>query len=195
MALVVWSGGCDSTLVLHDLAKKQGNVRALSIRHINVPAAKESDRARTRLLSRLQKKGLNIDHTTIDVNQCESDVQIEALDGGCAQPVLWLAIAVGYLREKEDLYFGHHRGDDFWEFRSAFEAAFRALQKIRGGKGKIVYPLRAFHKADILKRLQALSLYRDCWYCENPRDGKRCGRCRPCITHRTAIWQLQEGLA
>lgn len=197
MALVVWSGGCDSTLVLHDVAKEQGGARALSVRHFQVLAAEESAAARGKLLARFKKMGLNIEHSTVKVDQEDSWVQGYHCDGGLAQPILWLSMAVSYLTEDEDLYFGYHKGDDFWTFSFPFADAFRALQKVRGGKGKLRYPLEHLHKADILKRLQALGLYRDCWYCETPRrkPGKRCGKCRPCITHRTALWQLSEGLA
>lgn len=195
MALVIWSGGCDSTLVLHDVAKKLGSVRALSIQHPQVLACEESIAARERLLIRLRKRGLNIEHTTLVLDHGATDIQVETHDGCNPQAVLWLTLGVAYLRQDEDIYFGYHRGDDFWTDQRAVAKAFQALQWIRNGKGKISYPLEGHTKADIIKRLQALGLYRDCWYCEDPRKGKRCGKCRPCITHRTAVWQLSEGLA
>jgi len=54
MSLVLWSGGCDSTLVLWDLLQKQSPndppIHTLSIDHFAVCAGKEQASARSQIL-------------------------------------------------------------------------------------------------------------------------------------------------
>ena len=60
MSLVLWSGGCDSTLILHRLAKKaskENPVRALTVEHNRVGALNEQRAARRKILAWMKRKG------------------------------------------------------------------------------------------------------------------------------------------
>lgn len=193
MALVLWSGGCDSTLVLYRLLKEhqdedKGYVHAISVNHDQVPANKESQIARKKILAKFKKMRLWVLHTEVNI---KSKGYREVYPcGGLTQPTIWLTI-INYLKEKEDLYFGYIKGDDIWHHKYAFEEACKNLFSLGCRSGNVIMPLEYTSKEEVIKELKQLNLLDLCWYCERPEKGKACGDCLSCKTHRKGMWAYE----
>lgn len=205
--LVLWSGGCDSTLMLHDLAlanhahsqvkpRLAGDkvleapysspVRAISFScHQIEGGGAASKKARTKIIGVLRKKGLTIDHTEVAVSY-QGDAQMLCGNGGCAQAPIWLVYAQLFLEVDEDLYLGYIRGDDIWHHKSELHWVFQYCQSVIGKTGKLYTPLEWDRKCDVQKRLAEIELLDLCWYCEMKSD-KPCGECPACVTHKAGL--------
>ncbi len=202
MPLVLWSGGCDSTLVLFDLLRKrqaQGilglpddPVRAVSFTHPQVMAQEENRKARLALIPILENRFGKFARSefaiTLDGFGCSTN-------GGCIQPMMWMLQAALCLEKSEDLYIGYVRTDCALVYRPQLYAGFSAIQEMNYRTGKLFFPLEWTQKPEIITRLKTERLYRHTWYCESPENGKKCGKCSPCTTHRTALWKISQGLA
>lgn len=189
--LVCWSGGCDSTLALHDVARAEGNTaRAVSVVDSRIARNDEAKAARAKLLRRFKRVGIAIKHTVVEVSQA-GDFNIET-PGGLYQPTMWLSAAILFLGANDDLCFGYIKSDDFWHHRAAFEEAFRCCQLMRYGAGQLRFPLEWDSKAEVIQRLQDLKLYSACWWCEAYQTGRPCRWCSPCMTHRKALWEIEQ---
>lgn len=214
--LVCWSGGCDSTLVLYDLAKKakamrdapepcyrcqpqakaswgDDTVRAITICHSQVGAEDEQRAARQATLAKFKEWGLTVDAFEIKVDAGSS---MEHL--GLPQALIWL-YASQCLRVEESLYSGYHRGDDFWIFSDKFRKVFKNLQEIGERTGSWLTPLETYAKREIIVKLKEANLYESTWWCDSPKkvtkkgskiqESKPCGGCTPCITHNMALYE------
>jgi len=194
MSLVLWSGGCDSTLVLRDLAHEKSTkkepVRALTIVHNQVGARREQADARAKILAEFRDCGLHIKHIKVSIKVSGPDW---AVGGGSFQAMLWLSTAVSILGKGEELYTGHCEEDSVWkrygQLSSALKGALSALDK---DDCEWVTPLCWESKREIIRRLKELKLHDMCWWCESPKSGKRCGQCTPCRMHETALWQMKR---
>jgi len=195
MPVVLFSGGCDSTLVLYDLAMKvlksnfSEHITAVSINHDQVPANFQQKTAREKIKAEFEKRELTfIRYIEVDIKQYGGDVE----PSGIAHPVIWLPTATLYLHKEDSLYLGYHSGDDYWIYRSHAELAVTNFCSVLDKTIKLVYPLEGYYKLQIIKNLRARGLYDLCWYCEYPtKENKPCGTCVPCKAHRTALWQLE----
>lgn len=196
MTLVCWSGGCDSTLVLWDLAQKaspQKPVRAVSFDVSQVNMGKEQARARKRILARMKKNGLHVEHTNIKIDSGEGFIR----QAGSPQAVLWL-IASQALETEEDLYLGIVAKDDWWISYSSWYSVFNTLQSVAERTGVIVTPLGGTPKRVVLKYLEKAGLLDLTWWCaasDLPKNKLRktpCGECSSCIAHETALWQRER---
>lgn len=206
MSLISWSGGCDSTLLLYELAVKSSEekpVRAVSLMHPQVAADVEHRKARQAILKRLRKRGHHILHQELHLRIHTSNGKRTGgggkhawfhcnSNGGIIQPVFWMPLAATYLGKDEDLYMGYIREDDLWQYEGNFGRAFGDLQFLMGKTGAIKYPFKLEYKWQILKRLRNVKLLDLCWYCETPKKGKACGECASCFKHKSALWQLGE---
>ena len=192
MSLVMWSGGCDSTLVLYDLAQrhtKEKPVHALTVIHSSVPAQEEQARAREKIKKRFKKLELPIRYSVIEVNHLG-----DCYPTGMTQPMVWISHGVSMLSkhfDDEDFYTGHHKGDTMWtswaSYLHTFESMCSALEK----KSEWRVPLMKQSKAWIIDRLREEDLYALCWWCEDPKAGRACGKCLPCKTHHLALYELK----
>jgi len=194
-ALVCWSGGADSTLILHEMARVHGTpespVRAVAITSSQVTARKHEKRARTRLLRTFLKQGL---HVSL------SEIHVEVVSGaglewhGLPQAVLWL-YASQMLGPTEHLVLGYIKGDDWIADRAEFWAVFNALQKVGGRTGELWTPLRYIEKRGVLDGLKTRKLLDLTWWCEVPpkhKGNKPCGTCESCQRHEAALWRLEK---
>lgn len=201
MALVLWSGGCDSTLALYQLLKKHsedqtGWVHTISLMHSNVPAPHENRQARNRLLAKFKAQRLPICHTEI-MTTYKGYRQAEKGDG-LIQPLIWLTTAISYLKENEDLYTGYIATDQVWHYKPQLLTACDSLLSIAGKTGKIKHPLEWYTKEEVIKELAEANLLDSCWSCEFPKKIKRksipCGDCVPCKTHQKGMWAYEKWL-
>lgn len=187
--LVLWSGGCDSTLCLLDAAKL-GPVRAVSIAHANVPAGSEQAAARAAILKRIQPDRETISHKTITISHDHGGFDWHSA-GGLNQVALWLANAQLFLLDNEDLCMGYIRSDDVWHYRQCIVEIWERFRAVLHKTGNLIFPLEWLSKADVIRRLRDDGVLDLCWYCESPRDGIACGRCTSCLTHATGLARLE----
>lgn len=194
MTLILWSGGFDSTLVLYDecvRSKKKGLAppRALSISHQNIGANREQRRARKLIAKNLRSRGLKFKY-------CEVTISVRGKFGVCSaggltQPTIWLPTAMLYLKEKEDLLFGWCRSDDAMHYVGELRWIFQYMRDVMCKEGKLELPLEWTHKYKVIRRLREASLISLPWTCEEPRNWKACGQCKPCLDLKTARFRLK----
>jgi len=191
MSLVLWSGGCDSTLLLYTLAMWSSEpVRALTIEHPQVEAKAEQAIARNRIAAEFNRRGLAIDHTTVRVAH---EGTLGSYKGdGLGQPQIWISIGTMYLQPNDSLNVGYVAGDDVWGRFDALQSTFDGIQKVAGKSGSLSTPLRYFTKEIVIRRLMMLDLYRLCWWCEMPKLGKPCGKCHPCTRHAETLLLMRR---
>lgn len=197
MITVMFSGGCDSTLVLYTaLMKKQrkessdyDRVNVVSIGCNQIPAQSQQANSREKILNEFRRRELtDFEMTEVTLNTTGSGIR-QSETGGIIQPAIWLTLAPLYMNNNGILQMGYHSGDDFWRARYDAEESFNRSCKVLAKTCSIQYPLEDLTKADIISRLKDRGLYELCWYCEFPDNNKPCGNCVPCKTHRTALWQ------
>ena len=199
MSLVLWSGGCDSTLVLWDLLQKQSRndppIRTLSIDHFAVWAGKEQAAAREKIMAVLRKQGYRVENETVTI-RCGDMLCVPVRTEGSntrlriPQAAIWIGQAVMHLNPDEDMYVGYIRGDDVWHHVREWRWAFQYMAYIVGRTGKLIAPLEWDTKADVIEMLKKAGLFKYCWTCSDPREGKQCGRCKECRTQALALHEL-----
>ena len=199
MPLVCWSGGCDSTLVLYDLAQKasiEDPVRAVSFDVSQIFMRKEQALARKRVLAWMKKKGFHIEHFELTLDSgSKGDYGLH--NHGNPQAVLWL-LATQALKKHEDLYMGFIRRDSWWRDYASWHSVFATLQNVAERKGKLYTPLCDVNKHKVVARLREIGLLDLTWWCaaddlpKNKRRREPCGSCSSCIDHETAVWQHER---
>jgi 7-cyano-7-deazaguanine synthase in queuosine biosynthesis len=200
MSLVLWSGGCDSTLVLYEQLKEARigpTVKVLSIEHGEISAPQRSCEAaaREKIIAWFKKQGLyNARYATLHIRLVGN---VNGVQDGYVQPQFWLGAAVALLYRDEDAYMAYLEGELEDRIRDVV-AAFDSLQAVSRKVGKLRLPLRDRTKASAILQLRSLGLYDLCWYCEEPKgvDGvdKPCGKCGSCRSHRLACLKIEHGL-
>lgn len=197
MSVVMFSGGCDSSLLLYEEAMKisrkevcYSTVVAVSVCHDQIRHSSVQRESRVRFLDEMRRRELDrhIQCVEVDITQRGGSVTVS----GLVQPSIWFSLAPLYAGAEDTVLLGYHDGDQFWQYRHEAEAALHGLSALLNKKLVASYPLRLTSKADIIKTLKDRGLYDLCWYCENPVGWSVCGTCDPCKTHRTALWQLSE---
>jgi 7-cyano-7-deazaguanine synthase in queuosine biosynthesis len=191
MNLVLWSGGNDSTLVLHDLLQnhwlyvRDGEiVPQVWTLTIELPpqhtAVEEQRAARARIGEALRAKGAHFDEHVITLSGATNRHQGD----GLIQPQLWIGNAVSLLGENDDLYAGYVGGDSALRKRDALYRMFDAAQTLGRKRGRLILPLEYVRKVDVLRRLDEGGLAGLTWTCERPTrfmgQGLACGGCDPC---------------
>ena len=191
--MVCWSGGCDSTLLLHHAARIYGTpsapVRALSINSDQVTGAVKESQVRKRLMRKFKKMGLHIKQVELSIT---ADKGIGMLNYGLSQAVMWL-MGTQALEEKESLALGYIKGDDWPQHIEAFQSVFDTLQRVNSRTGNLWLPLIHTEKRGVLHQLRELELLDLTWWCGVPKRKRRkepCGECKSCMTHETALWKL-----
>jgi 7-cyano-7-deazaguanine synthase in queuosine biosynthesis len=203
--VVLWSGGLDSTLVLHGLALESTNnwqvrgyypIHTFSIDvHPQIEKVQLAAQrvARKRYLAWATKKskqhspspGLWLQHHDLELTDHTSE---EANSSGQAH--LWLSMLVPYLRDGDLVHFGYIRGDDFWHYRTVFVRALHAMAEMCQIKVTPVFPLEWEWKPEVVAKLLEYNIPSNTyWTCESPvKKGRQilpCGKCHKC--HELAV--------
>ncbi len=194
---VVWSGGCDSTLLLVEMAADATLANPLyavsfTTDHIGEGKSAKELEARKKIKSKLSGK---------PIEYIEIKTQVEGIPyvggrQGLSQPPLWLGSLLPFMFDDSRLCFGYIVTDHFWHYRSHFESMFDSLAKIAGRERLSFYfPYEWNTKVEILKRLKEEGFYDLCWWCENPdyadKVTKICNvNCSSCPTHILALNEL-----
>lgn len=213
MTLVLWSGGCDSTLALLNELRTASNcqterVDTLSIIHPQVGAVNQQRMARRRISEAIRERsdiggklGQCYEITLQNGNILDhfaghgSEAGIQLGNGGLAQPLIWLPLAQQYLGPEEDLVTGWIKGDCVWHFRTEINQIFETMSKVNIKTGELRFPLEWFEKSEVIQDLKTWDFLDMCWYCEGvgfDMGNEPCGQCEPCLTHMAAKYRLEQ---
>ncbi|HEV8061104.1 MAG TPA: 7-cyano-7-deazaguanine synthase [Gemmataceae bacterium] len=192
--LLLWSGGCDSTLMLFWFARQavaNGDPapRTLAINYEQVPCAEQQRKARGAILKELAHRKLPVQHAELTLTketeaaiECEQGANADGSRTGLVQPALWLSLAQPFLQPTENLYLGYVRGDDIWHYRTQLFDAFNAMQGVLKKTGTLQLPYEWWPKCSVISELRAADLLKHVWYCEDRTVKKPCGSCPACRT-------------
>lgn len=180
-ALVSWSGGRDSTLLLiHLLSETDKPVRAVTIETDQIAAAGIQRVVMTSLKKELEAKYREFSWETIRI-QYEPHAGVFAKAFG--QCLTWLTTLSLYTFLDEDLYIGYVRGDDVWHIRTEMFELYNTITKIGEKNGKLILPLEWADKTSIFTTLRDLGYLDKTWFCQDA--GLRpCGECASCRTDK-----------
>ena len=188
--VVIWSGGCDSTLLLKEVAEQYGTVDkpivALSVNHYLIDENKnriEKQRRET-ILEVLKKQGLRILHTEINIS---GDASVHTSYNNPTQAYIWLSTVLPYIKDGGKFYLGYIRSDDATMKLSEIRELHKSIDKFLGKDTTLMTPYILNTKEDIISELMSSDLYKHTWYCEMPKDFEPCRNCQPCKTHQMAI--------
>jgi len=192
--IVIWSGGCDSTLVLAERAVKSSKENPVHTLSFNVPWIDKRQMrceflARKKILKELKKRGLHIinHEVTLTENQ-ELDFEY-----GLPQQHFWFLMSVFYTKKNDKVYFGYIREDDWWHIEKHYTNAHYYLKLCRDRDAKFVYPLEWISKEEVVRNLKKEDLLDLCWVCDSPKKiGVPCGKCKKCLELKDAINKLDE---
>ena len=177
-------------------------IRTLTVVHEQIPAQQEQANARHDFITAMNKRGCTWNHQEVHITTKLMDNATFGVysQGGLSQPGIWVPTAIPYLKQDEDLWLGYIKSDDAITYLSQITATFDNLKYICNKTGSVKYQLEHFTKAEIIYHLKRLKLYKHTWHCEGvgKTDAKKatkkpCHKCAPCMTHATALWQLQTG--
>lgn len=188
--LLLRSGGCDSTYVLAERLKAKEPVRTISIVHPQFNLNAEQKHARKLVVEHFKRKKITWPHLDFEISRrhpfgYRHNVQM----GGCL-PGIWIGIAAAHLEQAEDLGIAYIKGDNAIHWLESIRGAFASLQSLSWRTGKLELPVEWLSKAQIIAGLKRHRLLGKTWWCENPNNGRKCGKCSPCMTHKTAEWVL-----
>ena len=197
-AIVFWSGGCDSTLVLHDLIvaddfdlRNPITVFWFDWSALNSDKLMAESKARNKFIAWTKKKGYR---NRFEVHKISLNSELVPVDEGLPQAVGWLCMAAPYIPNHANVYIGYHRQDDFWHNYHNFDSALKYLMCVRGADDvTLQYPLQWDTKQEIISRCKQAGIYVFTWWCENPltRPLRKCGRCGPCLTHKLGLLEAK----
>lgn len=198
--IVLWSGGCDSTLALYDVARKRlkgeelddsGRLLAISINHDQVGHTSVEAEYRELIKTEFKKRELPVQFETVTHTSTVGAVQ----GSGLVLPYVWLLSILPYADSyrKETIITGYHDGDQFWKFSHEIKKITKHTARMLHRKIQIEHPLEFYKKSQIIRNLKDRGLYEMCWYCQDPTNEKiACGKCSSCITHKIAQKFLEE---
>jgi 7-cyano-7-deazaguanine synthase in queuosine biosynthesis len=188
--LLLWSGGCDSTLILAARLANKEPVRTISISINQFNHNAEQFAARQAIVAHYKKKKIQWPHVEVSIaNKYPFDFKSHVQMGGVI-PGIWMGLAPAYLDINEDLAVGYIHGDNAIHWLEDIRSAFRSLQAISQRTGQLVLPIEWHSKAMVIHELKTHRLLGKTWWCENPKKGRPCGLCAPCMTHKMGLWQL-----
>jgi len=180
--IVVWSGGMDSTVLLHYVARYAATVErpvvALTLDHpyLHRDQMRMQEIAQTEYLAWAKKKGLCIQHTVVKLV-----LRGEAEDQTWGQPPMWLSHLAPLFGDKDKIYFGYLKRDVFWHGVEEWDWAWKGLDKLYRRETTYVCDFEYKEKWEILQKLQEYRIPKRCWWtCEHPDGKKPCGRCHKC---------------
>ena len=197
---VMWSSGCDSTLLLYELLKKYGPDKVIAISckfpWLNKKKASHEVVFRQRFIDDLKRRDTGLSgftHYTIDVNwqyRPKDSKNGGYHSSGLLQPYSWLTIALPLLKPNDWFYIGTIRGDDLVtlylrQFQDLFEASSKMLNK----EIHLCMPYVGYTKANVITKLIEYGIYDLTWFCEKPESPTSgpCTNCHPCKTHIEAL--------
>lgn len=204
-AIVLLSGGLDSTTVLAIARAKGFSCHTLAVSYGQRHSAELQAAARvSRLLGAAEHRQMNVDLASIG-GSALTDLRIAVPETATigipvtyvpARNTLFLALALGWAEVlgAQHIFIGVNAVDYSGypdcrpEFITAFESLARLATKagVEGGQFRVLAPLMAMSKAEIIRAGQALGVdYGQTVSCyQATPDGRACGRCESCRLRR-----------
>ncbi len=195
---VLWSGGCDSTLLLYELIELYGfsNVVAVSYKYPWLGPKYNNERISREAFKaamKLKYGDLQIRHIEIDVSvNSVSGCGLSAYPGGLPQSVAWLLSIPLYATPKSYIYDGGISNDDLTLKLDLYNQTLESVSDLLMRDFVIRHPYVYMYKWEILEKLFKYDIYKYTWFCEQPDNDKPCCKCRPCQTHIIALKYLEE---
>lgn len=197
---LIWSGGCDSTLMLDwlsEYASSKQPLRVVTIKSdaIDTDQQKLEARAREKIKERYKDKAIVYAEIETEIKAPDGEFlhKTESRSYGLAQVTFWLGSVMPFMSNHCDIYFGYVKEDCFWHYRSHVDSIIKSMAMINGMDDVVLkYPYEWETKENIIRRLKEKKLLDLVWYCEAPKDGKPCGRCGSCETHDRALYFIKE---
>jgi 7-cyano-7-deazaguanine synthase in queuosine biosynthesis len=198
--IVLWSGGCDSTLLLYELLDAYGaeNVIAISYNYPwldSIKAELENDH-REIFKRKMKLMGLryaNFKHHVVEINMPEDSIDVQTCSG-LPQALGWLFMIPMYANENSYIYAAYVKDDDFLTegYKYHYKNIFKSVNKLIGRENLILrLPYVKRSKIEIIENLIKNDIYDDTWYCEMPMTNHMvCMECHPCQTHMAALTYL-----
>ena len=204
-ALVVFSGGMDSTVALYDAIEKYEDVETITFNY----GSKHNDAEYAYALKTCGKLGVK--NTRIDLDFINQYFQSDLLKSGGDIPEghyeeetmkatvvpfrngIMLSIAAGLAEsgEAQTLVLGNHYGDHaiYPDCRQIFADALGvAIQLCDWKEVKLIRPFVNITKGDIAKIGKDLKVdFTKTWSCYKGLE-KQCGKCGTCIERREALY-------
>jgi 7-cyano-7-deazaguanine synthase in queuosine biosynthesis len=195
---LMYSGGYDSTMVLHWAYEVLKEVSAAEINLYSIVHPQTGDKNLVEIEVRdkfIQYLDPNIEKIKIHqvVVPTESFVDFCYTDGSLPQFATFLMHTITQLQGRSNsklrhiILTGHHRGDDFFTFDAyrSFIKMVESVGKLYGKKIMLAHPLKFNFKREIVAYIDEHDLSKYVWTCEMPvktDDGwKPCGKCNSCL--------------
>lgn len=199
---IMWSGGCDSTLLLYELLEAYGPERVVAISY-KFPwlyekkwetenARRNAFKAKMKARDPKYNKFRHVEMETT-IKQVEGDF-INANSMGLPQAVSWMLSIPVYCVSKSYIYTGAIRNDDLTLHLEGYHEMFRGISKTLAKQLYLREPLIYLTKAQVLAKCFQYGIYDDTWFCEMPPEPTvPCYECQPCKTHIAALTELSLG--
>ena len=165
ISLVMWSGGCDSTLVLYrDARDSTPNkpARALRIIHPQLPANTQQQIARERIKREFVDRHLPVEYTEVSFTN-----KGDACIGDFRQSALWISIGALHIRENENMLLGYIRSDTIWHSKWTLGLFTALVNEMRAPGCQLLFPLEWKTKQDVIQELKEAKLVGLCWSCDS----------------------------
>lgn len=202
--LIIYSGGMDSTVLLHDYFQKGIIKMAVSFNYGSKHNDKEFEYAQR------NTKKLNIPHLRIDLKDVMKDFKSDLLKSGGEIPEghyaddnmrktvvpfrngIMLSIAAGLAESfgMDSIFIANHFGDfsQYADCRSEFIIPMtKAIEEGTFAKIKLVAPYTSILKRDIALKGKEIGVdLNDTWSCYKGGE-HHCGRCGTCVERKEAM--------
>lgn len=195
--LVLWSGGCDSTLLLYYLSKNNpnDNIHAISVVTNYAPYTEGAEKeyiCRNNIKEYFNEIGIkNILYTQVDVNM-PLNGDFEPKSNYMFTSFMYIANISPYIRSGDIVNYAFIREDVELHFKYPILNLGKMLSIIIGIDFKIQFPLEFKSKIDVLEEIINLNLLDKVSWCSHPlKDGSPCKKCRNCLMHYSALHGLK----
>lgn len=201
---VMWSGGCDSTLLLYEVLETYGIENVVAVSY-NYPWLLKNKRESERIHREAFKRKMatrNSSWATTDINHLEFDISMNTISGkmqdiygaGLPQAVAWLLSVPICARENSYIYTGAIKSDDLTLQLSSYHEMFTGIANTLNRKIFLREPFLYMTKANVIEKLIRYGIFDSTWHCEMPKDiNTPCYECVPCRTHVAALTELSLG--
>lgn len=188
---VLYSGGCDSTLVLHEALligkEKHVTINTISFKSRQLGGADIEAKKREQYFEYCKKSGLPIGkNLTICIDNEGSD-GFQTGYASCPQPAIWTYNLLVYLPTDSFVLTGYIHGDDFltYDIYSKWFQIYNGINHLFDKKIEFYCPLAFTSKNDVISGLRQNGIEKYTSYCEAPNSkGKPCGSCASCVKHK-----------
>ena len=203
-AIVVFSGGIDSTASLIWAYLNYKHVQCVSINSSNISNSNWQKEIRTKILNYINDNNtIGISKTTrpfntilnSEINISLYNTQTEFTDYAYSethpishQAMMWASLISPVLKSNCDVIFGYIKNDIFWEFKYKIIHIIDSFIFVKELKNtNIFYPFEHIEKKEIVLSLEYFNkdILKMCGYCETPKVENNimvnCGVCDKCL--------------